>query len=49
MEGLAKGTEPPTRGTPKGKFSCKAHTDLSLRMTKGYMWKMIEEDVNTKI
>jgi hypothetical protein len=34
MEGLTEGDEPLARSTLEGKFSCKAHADLSLRLTK---------------
>jgi hypothetical protein len=49
MEGLAEGTEPSARGTPVGKFSCKTHTDLSSRLTEGYMCRLTEEDTDTKL
>jgi hypothetical protein len=31
------------------RFSCKAHIDLSSRLTEGYMHRLIEEDADTKI
>ena len=49
MEGMAEGTESSAHGTPVGNFSYKNHTDLSSRMTEGYMWILTEEDENENI
>ena len=51
MEGLAEGTMPSAHGTPMGKFSCKAHIDLSLYLTEGYVCRMTKEgaDINLSL